>query len=206
MLISFYSSSCSSFCPAFALFSSPTPSRFLLQINKTISPSVPRVPLLSFLPFYDFPCLPNVETLQISGTELNTKQMTTLLSHFPALTQMDMGCGNFRDLTWLAPVKNTLQCLTIEPFPTFHCPASKLLFLKQMPQIIELTLTDGHDTDEDDPPLDELHIEALMPPSRIVPNLEYGRFNGHDYHWPPNRSSNSSSDSSSSSSDSDSDW
>ncbi len=45
-------------------------------------------------------CLPSVTAFNLASTELNTQQLTALMSHFPALTFLDLsGATNFDDLT-----------------------------------------------------------------------------------------------------------
>ncbi len=85
------------------------------------------------------------------------------------------GLCEYTDLTWLTPVKDTLEIFELDPFPTALCSAGKLLFLKEVPNLsslsLSLSLCDGHGIDEDKPPLDALHIEAIAPPSKMLPNL-----------------------------------
>ena len=118
------------------------------------------------------------------NTKLNSQRLQVLMTHFPALTSLSMfRAFDFEDLTWLIPVRDTLHVLKLRLFPTPACAAEKLLFLQQLPHLSSLTL-DGapHRSGWNDfPLLDKLHVQALIPPSRILPQLTHGNYHEKDY-------------------------
>ncbi len=69
-----------------------------------------------------------------------------------------------------------MQSLELLPFPHSQCDASKLVFLKQLPNLCCLILSD------EDEELDELQIDALIPPSRTLPKLKHFKYNDTDYY------------------------
>ncbi len=62
------------------------------------------------------------------------------------------------------------------PFPHSLCDAEALVFLKQLPNLCCLTLSD------EEGELDQLQIDALIPHSRTLPKLKHFKYNDTDYY------------------------
>jgi len=123
--------------------------------------------------------LPSVISLDIYWTYLDTSQLHTLMSHFPMLQSLVLhNAFTFDALSWLEPVQNTLETLTIN-MPTGVCPPTELLYLRHLPKLRELKISVDPNF-HGDRELDQLQILSLTPPSSVLPSLRLFEYTSAD--------------------------
>ncbi len=116
--------------------------------------------------------LPHLTSFTLMCSELNSAQLTALLSLMPRLESLWLDDMNNVDaLTCLLPVKDTLRSLHVT-----HCnhnaliPA-KLQPLLQLQQLTQLLLINSLSQ-----PLDDLSLALFTPPAQLLPRLQRFRY------------------------------
>ncbi len=99
---------------------------------------------------------------------LDTQELQTLLAHFPQLSELSLDIMHaFTSLAFLEPVRATLRSLTVGRCRGWIITADSLRFLQTF-GLTHLSLGGSHSYT----PLDAALLQALTPPTELIPSLE----------------------------------
>ncbi len=100
-------------------------------------------------------------------SSLNMEQLQALLTHFPQLRELTLEyMDQFDSLSFLEPVRSTLNSLSLNSCVGFEITAESLLVLRSF-GLTRLQLSRGFGR-----ALDVALVQLLTPPSTLLPTLE----------------------------------